>query len=135
MLADMSLVQVFGTLVIPTIGMIITMITTAVIITAKVRGWLDEARKEIRTELADERRQMEARLVAYDAFMRTAPNEFASREDFVRESVLLRGDIKQLIQSVAELRGESAALGHLTQAVVTALERNHNGDSDPGERR
>lgn len=101
----------------------------------KLRSWIDGLRQELRDDLAAHRREIDARLAVCETFMRDAPSEFTVREDFVRESVLLRRDVQSVLQQIAEIRGESRAALHIGQAVAAAVENANNRRGNGDERR
>lgn len=80
---------------------------------------MDQMRK-LRAEI---RAELDVRIAALESFRATAPNDFADREDFVRESLLLRREVQELSRLVAELRGESSAAVRVAQGIAVSIDR------------
>lgn len=89
---------------------------------------IDGVVAQLRSESAARDAAIESRLSTVETWARTAPNEYANREDFVREALLMRRGLESVAREVAELKGENSAVARVGQRIADAVEK--MGESD-----
>lgn len=89
---------------------------------------IDGVVSQLRSESAARDAAIETRLATVETWARTAPNEYANREDFVREALLMRRGLESVAREVAELKGENSAVARVGQRIADAVEK--IGESD-----